>query len=67
YVLIDCDWEVEIIHTYREGNKVVNFLANLGHSVSCWRVHYFSTSDPVLGHLLMYDRLGISESRLIFD
>ncbi|CAI0468084.1 unnamed protein product [Linum tenue] len=32
--LIHRNWEVRISHIYREGNKVVDFLANKGHSVS---------------------------------
>ena len=30
--LLSRAWEVQIIHTYREGNRVANFMASRGHS-----------------------------------
>ncbi|CAN1164222.1 Putative ribonuclease H protein At1g65750, partial [Linum perenne] len=32
--LIARDWRVRIIRVYREGNRVADFLANLGHNVN---------------------------------
>ncbi|CAI0378945.1 unnamed protein product [Linum tenue] len=62
--LIQRNWEVRISHIYREGNKVADFLANTGHSVSIG-YHVFESSDSGLTYWILYDVLGISQTRLI--
>ncbi|CAN1824667.1 Putative ribonuclease H protein At1g65750 [Linum perenne] len=57
-------WEVQIQHTYREGNKVADFLANQGHDFP-FGVYMFPLSDCNLVHLLRHDFLGVSTPRSI--
>ncbi|CAI0383552.1 unnamed protein product [Linum tenue] len=62
--LLQQNWEVRVSHIYREGNKVADFLANKGHSASIG-FHVFESSDPGLTFWILYDVLGISQTRLI--
>ncbi|CAN1823008.1 Putative ribonuclease H protein At1g65750 [Linum perenne] len=57
-------WEVRIQHTYREGNKVADFLANQGYDFP-FGVYMFPLSDCNLVHLLRHDFLGVSTPRSI--
>ncbi|CAI0444865.1 unnamed protein product [Linum tenue] len=52
--LIQRNWEVRISHIYREGNKVADFLANKGHSVSIG-YHVFESTDSGLSFWILYD------------
>ncbi|CAN1266419.1 Putative ribonuclease H protein At1g65750 [Linum perenne] len=47
------DWTVRVRHTYREGKKVADFLANQGHEFPIG-VHIFPLSDCNLGYILQY-------------
>ncbi|CAN1753236.1 Putative ribonuclease H protein At1g65750 [Linum perenne] len=58
------DWRVTTRHVFREANKAVIFLASQGYEFP-FGTHLFSLSNCNLGHILRYDRLGISEPRLI--
>ncbi|CAI0402747.1 unnamed protein product [Linum tenue] len=62
--LLNKSWEVKISHIYREGNKVTDFLANKVHSSSIG-YHDFEVSDSGLSFWILYDILGISQTRLI--
>ncbi|CAN1124720.1 hypothetical protein LINPERHAP2_LOCUS2499 [Linum perenne] len=64
--LLTRDWEVILKHVYQEGNYAADFLANLGHQLS-YGAHLIPTSDCNLGFDLLYDSLGISESRPILS
>ncbi|CAN1123218.1 hypothetical protein LINPERHAP2_LOCUS1756, partial [Linum perenne] len=64
--LLARDWEVILKHVYREGNRAAYFLANLGHSYS-FGVHLIPISDCNLSSHLLYDSLGISESRSVLS
>ncbi|CAN1172200.1 hypothetical protein LINPERHAP1_LOCUS42529 [Linum perenne] len=55
---------VRIRHTYREGNKVTDFLANRGHEFP-FGVHLFPLFDCNLAYLLRHDCLGVSSPRNI--
>ncbi|CAN1316350.1 Putative ribonuclease H protein At1g65750, partial [Linum perenne] len=59
-------WEVRIQHIYREGNRAADFLANLGHQRPIG-IHSIPVPDCNLGFHLLYDALGISESRTILS
>ncbi|CAN1308899.1 hypothetical protein LINPERPRIM_LOCUS27524 [Linum perenne] len=61
--LLHRNWEVQIIHVYRESNHTVNYLANVGHSCPP-AVEQF---DPTFCSWLCYDQLGVSEECLIFE
>ncbi|CAI0421090.1 unnamed protein product [Linum tenue] len=57
-------WEVEIHHIYREGNKCADFLANLGHTLDIG-IHCIPIDHSELNNLILYDRQGLSEPRNI--
>ncbi|CAI0374831.1 unnamed protein product [Linum tenue] len=60
--LISREWEVDIKHIYREGNKCADFLANLGHTLDI-NLHCTPIDHSCLNHLLLYDMQGLSEPR----
>ncbi|CAL1398112.1 unnamed protein product [Linum trigynum] len=62
--LLNRNWEVKISHVYRECNKAADYLANRGHELSL-EVHYFSISDSGLSFWVLYDCMGIAQTRLI--
>ncbi|CAN1172815.1 Putative ribonuclease H protein At1g65750 [Linum perenne] len=64
--LLRRDWEVHIIHVYRESNHAADFLANVGHSCPLG-FHLVEQFDPNLYYWLLYDQLGVSEERLIMN
>ncbi|CAN1780458.1 Putative ribonuclease H protein At1g65750 [Linum perenne] len=62
--LVSRNWDVKLIHIYREANKAADFLAGKGHSLTLGN-HLVPSSDNSLGFYLRYDCIGISEERLI--
>ncbi|CAI0381780.1 unnamed protein product [Linum tenue] len=62
--LMKKQWEVRISLSYRECNKVGDYLANIGHS---FRIgfHIIEPPDPGLNFWILYDNLAISQTRLI--
>ncbi|CAN1154137.1 Putative ribonuclease H protein At1g65750, partial [Linum perenne] len=64
--LLRRDWEVHIIHVYRESNHASDFLANVRHSCPLG-FHLVEQFDPNLYYWLLYDQLGVSEERLIMN
>ncbi|CAN1767631.1 Putative ribonuclease H protein At1g65750 [Linum perenne] len=62
--LLQRDWEVTISHVYREGNKIADYLASIGHGLPPG-THPISISDCNLGFYLRYGCMGISEPRII--
>ncbi|CAN1161857.1 Putative ribonuclease H protein At1g65750 [Linum perenne] len=47
------NWEVSLVHVFREANFAADYLANLGHSCSIG-LHSYSHPDPTLAHWLRY-------------
>ncbi|CAN0881249.1 Putative ribonuclease H protein At1g65750 [Linum grandiflorum] len=64
--MLDRDWLIKVEHIYREGNRAADYLAALGHSLSLG-VHFISVIDPILSLHILYDMLGIFQSRLIMN
>ncbi|CAN1233376.1 Putative ribonuclease H protein At1g65750, partial [Linum perenne] len=64
--LLRRDWEVQILHVYRESNHVADYLANIGHSCPLG-FHSLEQFDPNFCYWLLYDQLGVSEVRLIMN
>ncbi|CAN0838861.1 hypothetical protein LINGRAHAP2_LOCUS2377 [Linum grandiflorum] len=64
--MLDRDWLINVEHIYREGNRVVDYLASLGHKLP-FGVSHIDISDPTLSLHLLYDLLGISQPRLILN
>ncbi|CAL1358444.1 unnamed protein product [Linum trigynum] len=62
--LLSRQWDVDIIHIYREGNKCADFLANLGHTLDI-ELHCIPIDPSCLSHLILYDGQGLSEPRSI--
>ncbi|CAN1188181.1 Putative ribonuclease H protein At1g65750 [Linum perenne] len=51
-------------HVFRESTKAADFLASRGYEFP-FGIHLYPLSDCNLGHILIYDCLGISEPRLL--
>ncbi|CAN1144174.1 Putative ribonuclease H protein At1g65750 [Linum perenne] len=64
--LLRRNWEVQILHVYRESNHVADYLANVGHSCPLG-FHSVEQSDPNFCYWLHYDQLSVSEVRLIMN
>ncbi|CAN1283004.1 Putative ribonuclease H protein At1g65750 [Linum perenne] len=60
------DWEVRILHIYRESNHAADYLANIVHSCPLG-FHSIEQFDPNFCYWLHYDQLGVSEERLIMN
>ncbi|CAN0927080.1 hypothetical protein LINGRAHAP2_LOCUS35680, partial [Linum grandiflorum] len=57
---------ITVEHIYREGNRAADYLAALGHSLPLG-VHSISVINPTLFLHILYNILGISQSRLIIN
>ncbi|CAN1269963.1 hypothetical protein LINPERPRIM_LOCUS13774, partial [Linum perenne] len=57
---------VSISHTYREGNKATDFIADLGHS-KVFGLHIIASSDANLGFFLRYDCMGVFEPMICYS
>ncbi|CAN1147638.1 Putative ribonuclease H protein At1g65750 [Linum perenne] len=64
--LLQRNWEVQIIHVYRESNHAADYLANVGHSCPLG-FHVLEQFDPNFCYWLHYDQLGVSEECLILN
>ncbi|CAN1130257.1 Putative ribonuclease H protein At1g65750 [Linum perenne] len=62
--LIRRDWEIQVEHTFREGNQTADFLASLGYGYP-FGSHTVLSSDSRLGYFLRLDCLGIAEPRSV--
>ncbi|CAN1838684.1 Putative ribonuclease H protein At1g65750 [Linum perenne] len=58
------NWEVSLVHVFREANFAADYLANLGHSCSIG-LHLFPYPDPTLAHWLRYDLFGVAAPRAV--
>ncbi|CAN0928259.1 hypothetical protein LINGRAHAP2_LOCUS36371 [Linum grandiflorum] len=64
--MLNRDWLIKVEHIYREDNRAADYLAALGHNLPLG-VHFISVVDPTLSLHILYDMLGISQSRLIMN
>ncbi|CAN1229003.1 Putative ribonuclease H protein At1g65750, partial [Linum grandiflorum] len=64
--MLDRDWLIKVEHIYREGNRAADYLAALVHSLPSG-VYSISVVDHTLSLHILYDMLGISQSRLIMN
>ncbi|CAN1166139.1 hypothetical protein LINPERHAP2_LOCUS26565 [Linum perenne] len=58
------NWEVTISYTYKEGNQVADYLADIGHGLPPG-THSISTPGCNFGYYLHHDCMDISELRNI--
>ena len=58
------DWQVRILHVYREANRVADCLANLGHTMN-FGICYFLHSPSCLVSILGDDLVGVALPRLV--
>lgn len=58
------NWEIVINHSYREGNKVADCLANLG-VIQEERIRYFHTPPYEISKLLFEDIMGVTTPRFV--
>ncbi|GAU37815.1 hypothetical protein TSUD_276320 [Trifolium subterraneum] len=56
--LIKMNWDVQINHTWREGNKSVDWLANYSLTLNSFDLHVLETPPRELQSLLFYDFSG---------
>ncbi|CAN1128491.1 hypothetical protein LINPERPRIM_LOCUS22501, partial [Linum perenne] len=59
--LISRAWWVRVIHIYREGNHLADYLASKGHELPM-RTHTITHTDDKLIYWRRYDIVGASES-----
>ena len=59
------DWQIEIQHVYREGNKCADYLATYALQLEVGR-HLLQQPPDGLQYLLHEDELGIGQERLIY-
>ncbi|CAN0911179.1 Putative ribonuclease H protein At1g65750, partial [Linum grandiflorum] len=64
--MLDRDWLIKVEHIYREGNRAADYLAALCHSLPSG-VYSIYVVDHTLSLHILYDMLGISQSRLIMN
>lgn len=62
--LISEDWNIKIVHIYRESNKGVDFLANIGCNLDSIQVVYVHP-PPRLFQLLVSDTMRVSSPRIV--
>ncbi|GAU17428.1 hypothetical protein TSUD_233050 [Trifolium subterraneum] len=62
--LLDMEWNIEILHIYREANKCADAMANLGCSLGYDVILYADCPLP-LREMLAFDNMGISTPRFI--
>ncbi|CAI0393094.1 unnamed protein product [Linum tenue] len=60
------DWQVHIVHVYREANVVADYLANLGHLCSVGS-HVIAAPDAALSYWLYHDIIGVGTTRFIIE
>ncbi|CAN1351644.1 Putative ribonuclease H protein At1g65750 [Linum perenne] len=65
-LLFERDWEVSVKFIYREANHLADYLANKGHEMALG-IHTIENSDSGILYWAMYDLVGGSESRRIFE
>ena len=63
--LIQRDWDVRVMHSFREANRAADCLAALGHTLPLG-VHFYSVPPIALRGILSEDSRGIALPRLIF-
>ncbi|CAN1198722.1 Putative ribonuclease H protein At1g65750 [Linum perenne] len=62
--LMGRDWDLEIEHTYREGNQAADFLASIGYGYP-FGSHNVDLSDSSFGYFLRLDLFGIGQHRSV--
>ncbi|GAU36430.1 hypothetical protein TSUD_19650 [Trifolium subterraneum] len=56
---LELDWDIKIVHVYRESNKCVDALANIGCTLDCEVIHYDSFPNEIR-NLVLDDERGIT-------
>ena len=62
YKLLERSWKVTVAHTYREGNKCVDAIANHALSLS-QGLHILENPPGSVSRIMMDDIVGVSFSR----
>jgi ribonuclease HI len=62
--LLELNWKVTVVHSYREANTLADALANIGCSLD-YNIIFYDNPPTQLRHLLEADALGITTPRLI--
>lgn len=64
FLLKEEDWEVRLVHCYREGNRAADWLANQGVELDD-RLQVITTIPNALGRILDEDLTGMAWPRLV--
>ncbi|CAN0890369.1 Putative ribonuclease H protein At1g65750 [Linum grandiflorum] len=62
--LRDRDWQLKIVHIYREANIAADYLAHMGHSAT-YGIHFLTSYPTTLTNWFLHDRLSITQPRLV--
>ncbi|CAI0430385.1 unnamed protein product [Linum tenue] len=62
--LLALNWQVQLLHIYREGNFFADYLASVGHQLQ-QRFHFLEAPDPMLNYWLYFNLIGVETSRLV--
>ncbi|CAN1788430.1 Putative ribonuclease H protein At1g65750 [Linum perenne] len=57
--LCNRNWDVHLTHTFREGNRVADLLAHLGHSLA-FGCHHLAECNPEIWLALLSDCIGVA-------
>jgi hypothetical protein len=56
--LLQLNWQVHLSHTWREGNRSVDWLANFNYTLSSFSVHFLESLPRELQSLIFEDIFG---------
>ncbi|CAN0907512.1 Putative ribonuclease H protein At1g65750 [Linum grandiflorum] len=62
--LRDIDWQLNIVHIYREANSAADYLPHMGHSAT-YGIHFLTLYPTTLTNWFLHDRLSITQPRLV--
>ncbi|CAL1377125.1 unnamed protein product [Linum trigynum] len=64
--LVNLDWQVRMLHIYREGNTVVDYLASVGHGLMP-RNHSIDNHCSELNYWLYFDLARVQTPHLVVN
>lgn len=73
YLVLQCrallnnpDWEIRIVHVYREANEAANWMANANFE-SVVEFNVFNAPSAGLSRILFADEVGYAQPRMIIN
>ncbi|CAI0549874.1 unnamed protein product, partial [Linum tenue] len=62
--LLALNWQVQLLHIYREGNFIADYLASAGHKL-LQGFHFLEEPDPTLNYWMYFDFIGVETPRMV--